>query len=428
MTLNASIELPNRKTANPSPSLAALIGIIVYALVLFLSPTTITQPIDPFALLLLILIYLSFFIGAGIARTTSQAKVRPLSVIRSRSSRRRFLAVTAVASILVMFYDRFIARGASLTSDMFANRDALLDASTTIYSVIGAILLPACYLFLFEVFRDRQTGGNRHPFVLTFAIALALAHPIIGLFFGSRSTLFSSLIFITAFSLYFSNSPINWRALIKVGFGACAGILFLGNLFLQRLDLMNMSAVWSMQYSVYAFTIQPSVAAVSAIDSTQDSYIFIALFSLINFAQYYCHGLLEFLFQVGHESEIIHSKGAYLFFIPYKFASMFVTLPNVFDIISESRVTVGTYTSFFGPVHSDFGWLAPAFMFAFGFWSERIHRISLSTPGYVPLSILLAATAFFFPSLNLLLFGQNFYIFFVFLIYGFWDRWIRYAN
>lgn len=428
MILNASIELANQRTVNPSPSKAALIGIIVYTLVLFLSPTRIALPIDPIAVVLLILLYLSFFIGVGTARTFLRAKGRSLAAIQHRPSRRRFLAVAAAASILVMLYDRFVARGASLTSDMFANRSALLEAPSTIYSVLGAVLLPTCYLFLFEVLRDRQKSESRRPFVLVFAIVLALAHPIIGLFFGSRSTLFSSLLFIVAFSIYFSRRSINWQTLVKLCIGGAGFLVFFGNLFLERLQIMNMNPTWSVQYSVYAFTIQPSSGALMAIESTKGSNIFIAIFSVINLAQYYCHGLLEFLFQVSNEDEIVHSRGAYLFFIPYKFASMLIPLPNVFTIIADARATVGTFTSFFGPVHSDFGWFSPVFMFAFGFWSERVHHISLSTPGYVPLSILLATTAFFFPSLNLLIFGQNFYILTVFIIYAYWDRMTHRSN
>ena len=85
-------------------------------------------------------------------------------------------------------------------------------------------------------------------------------------------------------------------------------------------------------------------------------------------------------------------------------------------------MTLGACTSFFGPVHSDFGWFSLLFMLLFGYYSGRIYKISVVTLDYVPLSILLLATAFFFPVVNFLLLGPNFYAFVGFTAFAIWNR------
>jgi len=414
----------NQMIANPNPAMAGLFGIFVYLAILFLSPTKITQEIEARSLGFVALSYLMFFFGTSFATHVKVTRVRALFVAPDRRKQRFYLATAAILSILMMVYDRIALRGVSFSGDFLERRDALAETGSSVFGIFGALLLPAVYLYLFETYRVRNAGEERLRSQVLFAMLLCLAHPAIGLILGSRSTLFSSLFFLAAFSLYFDRKEIKWRTGFKLFIAAFLFITFSGYLFVQRLDVMNMMAAYSAEYSVYAFTIQPNETAMRFLQDDKGSFRFLLMFSFVNAAQYYTHGLLELLYQVSHESEITSSNGAFLLFIPYKLLAKFVALPDVFDKIHSAKMSIGAYTSFFGPVHSDFGWFSPIFMFFFGYYSGRVFRISRVVSDYVPLSILLATTAFFFPVMNFLLFGINFYILTGFIAFAVWNRWI----
>mgnify|MGYP003114561744 CR=1 FL=1 len=414
------IRYKNRNFANPVA--AGFAGIIVYILILFLSPTTITLNVEGIALGFVILSYLMFFFGATFAMKAKVATVRPLFLASGRRRQRFHLATAAIISIITTVYDRFVARGASFSGDFLESREAIASIGSTPAGILGALLLPAVYLYLFETYRARNAGEKVFRLQVPFSILLVFAHPAIGLIFGSRSTLLSSMFFLFAFSIYFRRTKINWWVTCKLIIAGFVFALLLGYLFLQRLEVMNMLAVYSVKYSVYASMIQPNNAAMGWLEDDQGSFMFLLIFSFVNLAQYYTHGLLELLYQVSHETEITHSYGAYLLYIPYKMIGMFVALPDVFQKIAAAKMTLGAYTSFFGPVHSDFGWFSLLFMLLFGYYSGRIYKISVVTLDYVPLSILLLATAFFFPVVNFLLLGPNFYAFVGFTAFAIWNR------
>lgn len=417
-----------QKAVNPNPAVAAAAGIILYCAILFISPVELVHSVQVDALAFVISCYIMFFLGVALTTNRKIDISRPKYSNKKLRNQHGYLAVAAVISVVSVAYDRFASRGASLAGDWLDRRDALAEAASTPFGVMGALLLPAAYLYLFEVYRARATGQSKFRIALVFAILLCLAHPLIGLMFGSRSILLSSLFFIGTFSLYYRQKRINWPLIAKWGIGSAVFLLFSALLFLDRLELMNMMPTQSAQYSVYAFTVRPSNWVLEALLKDSASIAFIVIFALINTVQYYTHGLLELLYQVAHESQISHSYGAYLLFIPYKTVAMFIDLPDVFVLINNAKVSIGAYTSFFGPVHSDFGWLGIVFMFFFGIWSGHIFNMSRFALNYVPLSILLAATAFLFPVVNFLLLGPNFYIMIGFIFFALSNRWRNVAQ
>lgn len=410
--------------SNPNPVAASVVGLIVYLLLLLVSPISVVHEIEAFSVGFVVLSYALFILGAFLASKIKLLKVRPLFTGFDVGKRRFCLAVGAVISVVMFAYDRFLMRGASLAGDFLERREALVDAGSSSFGVLSAVLLPATYLYLFETLRGRKFGERIGRGQVLLAILLSLIHPAIGLLFGSRSTLLSSLVFLIAFLLYFRERPIGWRLILGVAALMLSVIMFSGYVFLDRLNVMNMVATYSMEYSVYAFTVQPSDAAKEILGAGQNSFIFFVIFSLISFSQYYTHGLLELLYQVSNENQIVHSSGAFMLYIPYKLVASFVDLPNVFDIMESAKISAGAYTSFFGPVHSDFGWYSIFFMLLFGFYSQRTHEVSKVAIDYVPLSILLSATAFFFPVVNFLLFGVNFYNLVGFVVFGSLGRWV----
>lgn len=387
-------------------------------------PLTVVHDIDPAAVTFIALCYAMFLIGAGVATPIRVARVRAMFKSGNPGRQRLLLALAGTASILLTGWDRFITRGVSLSGGWMERREALLQTSSTSAAVLGAILLPAIYLYLFTVFRDRAAGETKLRLQVVFAMSLCAAHPIIGLLLGSRSGLLTSLVYLVVFPLFFRQRPINWLLVMKVCLISFGTVLLFSAVFLDRLDTMNMSVSYSAVYSTYAFTVRPSDWALEALDTADSSFLSLIFFTLVNLAQYYVHGLLEAMYQVSNEDQIIHSLGAFLFFIPYKFVSLMIPLPDVFDVIALSKTSIGSYTSFFGPIHSDFGWFALVIMFVFGVWSTRTFNLSKIYSSHVPLSILLSITIFLFPVVNFLLLGVNFYVLIGFLMFSLWGRWV----
>lgn len=406
-----------------NPAKSFIFGLIIYSSLLIVAPVEITVEITEKATIFLLINLVAFYLGLVCANSVQHKNNQ--AVLRTKKNHSKFeliiLLIFSILSVLFFIVDFYYYREISFTKNFLENRESIAEVATTPFGIASALLTAAPFLLYFRVLQNNSPS----KLLLILCLTLIFATPILSIAAGSRSLLLNSI--LLSFSLYlinrkkrFSKKSIFFSVIWLLVF-----LLWSTNQFLNRVSVMEMDVIYSSFYSTYAETVKPDKDYVFILENTSNSSLFILKYTILNIAQYYLHGLFELFRQINGENLISHSFGTYLFFVPYKTFSLFLELPDVFTFIESSRLTQGAYTSFLGPVHSDFGWLSPIFIFIFSFFCQNIKIKSAHNKHFIPLNTIFCLTIFFFPVVNFLIFGHNFYILTGFLIYAYASLKIR---
>jgi hypothetical protein len=416
---------PYRHVALASPVSAALAGFVAFLGLFAVAPIRVSQDFSALGPLFAGGMYAMFVLGvvsyrmAGQLSSHSKGQGSGKPPKSAYQTERLFwiLFVIAWLAELAWLVDRFYFRAVPIDADPLERREALESTTSTPLSVIAAVLCPASFLIWHVALMLREHGHlSAWKFSLMFITFWAPALNVVLL--GSRSTALIALAYVIVLAAYHARERVRWLGVsaLLVVFGLA--VVFFVQTILYRLSLVGLSGLFSIENSVYAFTLQPKPFLVEALSVEESGFWESALFASSNIAQYYCHGLFELFYQVDHFSGYQHSLGTNTFFVPYKFLTLLFPLPDALEMMASARPHYGTFGSFFGPLHSDFGWLATFVMFAFGWLAAWFQRIARADAAWVPLYALSLATVFLFPVANMLVIGVGFYLFSGFIIFG----------
>jgi len=109
------------------------------------------------------------------------------------------------------------------------------------------------------------------------------------------------------------------KGLFLVAAGIFLSAVFFIQSFLNRLNLIGLSALSSIQNSVYAFTLQPTETTIKYLSNHEGEFLATIVFSITNIAQYYCHGIFELFYQIDNFDGYQHSLGGNTFLFPTNF-------------------------------------------------------------------------------------------------------------
>jgi len=320
--------------------------------------------------------------------------------LRQASQRLNLLAASGLLCTLI---DRYALRGVPLDFDFFAARDVLEATAPTAIGVVGA-LLGALACFSLGLMVARATDGERLT-SLDWAHSVAIFSVYVGISMGvgSRSTLLVAII-STMFSVIWLRKawgrPLHLRYwLVPLAVLLLVAVISAA-LMLERLDLMGLDPMLSIEYSGYAYTVRPSSGTLLWLTEHSDSApLLVAGFSLL---QYVYHGLFEFsLF--AQEPFVEHTGGSVTFWLPLKLLNVLQLNLGTVDFESIAGWREGIFTTFLGPLYLDFGGLLPVAAFllflALGLPAAALHRGRLAL---LPYCSVLCALCVLFPVVNLL--------------------------
>lgn len=318
-----------------------------------------------------------------------------------RASRR--LNLLATAGLVFTLLDRYALRGVPLNFDFFAARDVLEAIPPTPIGLLGA-MLGALSCFALGLTAARAISGERpaptdwlHS-ALIFSVYIGISMGV-----GSRSTLLVSII-STMFSVIWMLKA-NGRRLHLHYWAAAVGVVLLvagisAVLMLERLDLMGLDPMVSIEYSGYAFTTRPTSGALLWLTEHSDSApLLVAAFSLL---QYVYHGFFEFAL-FAQEPFAEHTWGSVTMWLPVKVLNILQLNISTPDLENTIGWRDGVFTTFLGPLFLDFGELLPAASFllflALGLPAANLQRDRLQA---LPYCSMLCALCVLFPVANLL--------------------------
>lgn len=309
----------------------------------------------------------------------------------------------AAFGLFCTIFDRYVIRGVGFDSDFFAARDVLENTPPSLIGLLGAMTgALSCFALSLTVARRLAEGPiPRRAWVASGAILLIYVGISMGI--GSRSTLLVSVI-STMFSVVWLRlafgRPMYFRYW-AVGLAVLAGAATISAvLMLERLELMGLDPLVSIEFSGYAYTVRPNETAMAWLQArSETSPVWVAGFSLL---QYVFHGFYEFCL-LAQEVLSEHTGGTVTFWLPLKVLNTIGLGGTPIDLENISGWRAGIFTSFLGPLYLDFGgWLPIAsflLFFALGVPAAGLRSDRLAMLSYCSI---LCAICVLFPIVNLL--------------------------
>lgn len=395
------------------PENVLFIGISVYLAVFLLSPLKVLVPMEAGSFVYIGMTIATLILGSRLADQISLGGVTrhiPTAKLK-RMENRLFWAMLILGGMgnLLKLVDQYVLRGIGNLTGLEA-REALVDAGTGSLSLIGGVLYPFGYLPIFILLGAKVLPRKRWKLMLAAFIFLIPALNALALF--SRSFMLVTLAMVyfgTSLTLY-RGRVVPYKLILPVLVGLVLVLTMSLLVFSWRLDQMSLNISDSIFRSGYAYTVVPNAAAQAVVNRGG------LLVDLLPIAQYYVHSIPEFqILWSMHETQVF-SNGA-LLFAPYvKLLAMFglASEPNLFELFPR----VGIFTSFWGPLWVDFGWLGLLVMFLFGFMARMVARAARGGDlRAYPLYTYFCVILFFMPVVNFAVSAQGMYVINAFVLF-----------
>ncbi|TYC58041.1 hypothetical protein FMN52_16005 [Marinobacter sp. BW6] len=377
-------------------------SIFFYLTVWLVSPVEVKYSPSVEAILLLLIGQLSLIIGWMSCRIFVPPSARPVKVeltdsyLRSLRAAFKILLLLAVLSVFFKFVDKVLVRDV-LSYGSAAERRYSLE-STSIFGILAGPFYALCLsLPAFVTVLNLKGLSKLFVIILFFVPAVEI------LFIGSRG-----IVLVTLFILFFYTRFVFKVKMLSVALLSAVGITLFyvsGMILLNRLEAHGISPLYSAFHSNYAFTLVPSSFGEKL---AEDGGIFsVFYFVVINFAQYYLHGALEFSFLFDNFEQYDHKFGIYTFSVIAKFFGVSVGP----DFLESASPRSGIYTTILGPLWVDFGFFAFLFL---ALWGRAMtvcyYKFCSGNIEYLPLYAYMSAVVFFAPVVNLIQSALGVYI------------------
>lgn len=404
-----------------SPIRVAIMGVAAWVALFIIAPVTVVTPQFLTPYIFLLLSYGSFFFGClfvsgmhaqrgGAGSGSEQISDRKLLLVH------KIAVIAATFGALLKGIDIFVVRNVSLAGSVLDRRDQLDSVGANPVSIICAIVLPACLLtpYTYMLLRERGLATRWH---WRIAHALFLV-PILGavVVSGSRSSIFVYLVIYALYLAVFGRLKIKVRTVVVTLTVTFVFLVGSTAIFNNRLEAMHLRTLDSVYTSGYAFTIQPK-PWIGSLMENHPGLVGDTAFAILVPFQYYLHGVFEFVYQYQNAPPI-HVYGAESFNAFYKLIAKIFNWQAPDELYVEVTPRTGIYTSFMGPVYSDFGWVGLIYMMALGALAQLLwHKCR---DGYIkaaPLYLYLVMVIFLFPVANFIVSTLGLYNLTVFAIF-----------
>jgi hypothetical protein len=362
---------------NMEPNRVIIVSFLIWSGLFIISPLTINIRLDPDAYLF-ILFSFAFFALGGIIQNRGQKPVKidiihvPSAALARGRKTFNYLLIVAGIGLILKLLDRLIFRGISYDIDFEANRELMVASGGNPVGILASFLSPFCYFPLFYFYKYRFGISKFKKFLVYL---LFFGQIFDSFLLSSRSAMFINIVFLLLFLLYFRKVKISFRRTFRLASALLLITALMSYIFIGRTKVFAGDNAFELVLysSNLNFAITSSQAFLHLFESTPVAFQPF-LIAFISTLQYFIHGMFEFSYVYEHFRETDHSFGQYTFFTYSRFISMFFEVPmNPNELINLSP-RVGVYTTLFGPLYIDFGWLNLIFMFIAGYGIRNVYN------------------------------------------------------
>lgn len=409
------------------PWKVAVLGIVAWLAVRFLAPIEGIVPLSSTALWYIVACYLAFFTGCA-ARALSQPAVSPNrksaeELWRGAWPPEYFWTIFAIglAGVAMRLYDRIVVRGASLTLDIAEIRDTLADSQSSLFGALGGFLSPFAFLPLIMLFLKQD---DEHRFVRFSCSILLFILPVADAARqGSRSVMLVAVaLLVFAIALTRFEGKLLHRRLFYPAVGLVAGLAVASTvIFSARLSSHDRDLRDAVFNAVFAQSIGPNYEARLGIMSDEPAVSEYYRIVVPN-ALYFTSGVYEFSRLWDRPDRQVFSWGTN-FIYPYtRVANSILRLKRIPAFLQPDDALFfrsGVFTTLFGPLWVEWGYLGAFMMFLFGFLltgmslSIRDGKVHL-----VPLYACLMAAVLYAMVVNIMALGFGFFSLNAFILFA----------
>ncbi|MEO1032361.1 MAG: O-antigen polymerase [Bacteroidota bacterium] len=396
-----------------------LIGLLFWIALFILFPLKVKYELSLMAVLFILFNYVFFLLGLTAVKSTPKHKEAKFTInILVLKHIMKFIIVLALLGFILKVLDKFYIRETSFDNTMSENRVLLEKSGPSVISIISAIINPLSFIPLFIYYYI----GEKNRWVHMICIFLFFSASLEFIVLGSRSGLFILLILFGLYLFFFKRIKLTPSKLVIIGVILFSLGTYSINLFIKRTTDFTKSDEKSVRHILtranYNFTIEPTEKTKNAIIESKNGIYRSSYLGLTNFVQYYLHGMYEFGYLYDNYDSG-HHYGAFTFNIFAKFSNIILRTNFDLEKIQKSPPRTGIYTTFFGPIFVDFGWISLIFMFFFGVFQKAIYnRALMGRIQYIPLLFYFLIINFFFPVINFLNGAQGLYTISAFILFA----------
>lgn len=406
------------------PLTVGIAGLAAWLFLWLVAPIDVIQPLRWNTIGFIALGYFFFAVGciwAGNTQTDAQAtltRYRPWQGPLLSGFFWLSFCIGAFAMGL-RFFDRVIIRGVNYTEEVDKVRDTLATTEFSGASAIASVIMPFCFIPLILLLASRWQRDSWWK--VTLAAILFCLPMLESLAQASRSIMLLTIVmgFFSVCLLKFNGNVFDRRLLLP-----SVGILVLTlmastAIFSLRLETTGRNLEESLYNSVYATAFQPAREAQAGLTSpnplTQQFYQ-----AVLPNSMYYLSGVYEFDLALNRPDEQRFGYGAYIFY-PYSRILALVLGTESSTLIEEDDLIyrTGVFTSFFGPMWVDFGYVIFPIMIFIGFVLQRLAPIvATGRVNILPIYLFGLVVVFYMPVFNFLVSGFGFFIFHGFALFA----------
>lgn len=398
---------------------ATLAGLFFWILIFLIVPLKVRHQIGFIPFLYLFLNYFFFILGLKIISPVKVEKQLTFKV-NTKVLKSILWAVILIAFIgfALKILDKFYIRGASFNYSMSYNRYLLEKSGASVVSIISAVTTPFSFIPLFIYY----TLKSKNKLLLITSLFLFFSPSFDFLMMGSRSGLFVILLLFGLFLFYFKKLKVTFGRLLIVLLILFAVGIYSIQLFIERTkDFAGTDKVaieHMLERSSYNFTITPHKKTKDRIINSKNKTAQASRLALINFAQYYLHGVYEFGY-LYNKYDKEHHYGAYTFNVFAKFINIVFRTDIDLKKIQKAPPRTGIYTTFYGPIFIDFGWFSLVFMLLFGAVQKTVYNFVVKGRiQFIPLLFYFIIINFFMPVFNFINGAQGLYTITSFILFA----------
>lgn len=352
------------------PIKVILRAFFIWAIIFFTAPLDVRIEINSHAYLFIFLSVVSFASGTLFLGAREKSIVVPKS---TKHLKKLFMIIfyLAIIGLGVKLIDRFVLRGLSLDADAFSNRESMEQSGGSLLAIVSAILSP---MGLFPLFIMWKYNMKLSYLFSSIVFVLFFAQLFDAFLLSSRSIMFVLFVMIGLYLFYFKKIKLTLKKALVLLLALFSFLFLMNYIFLERTGVFAGDQVYDvvLNQSNYNFTLTSNQQFQNKFDKMNPLSQSIAFIYITN-AQYFTHGMIEFSYLYDKFGDV-HAWGNYTFWVYVRFLSQIVGGNFEISEILELIPRQGIYTTFFGPIYIDFGWLGIIFMFILGNLVRRIYE------------------------------------------------------
>ncbi|MBF7081592.1 oligosaccharide repeat unit polymerase [Desulfallas sp. Bu1-1] len=420
-----------------SPRYLLSISILIWFILKLIAPIEYNVELSIKALMYLIINILFFYLGTYLYDVIcfsylkrSAKNCGDFICIKKINKAYNIIAFLATLGIFLRFYDLIYLKSFFSYGSITNFRIYYIESSTNLVSILSAVLFPLCIVLLIIAinFKDKLSSCK-----LFYAILAASTIFVYTILRGGRTTITLVIIMVIAsaaisenikildikkFLLYFKIKKNSIKMILDLIVVFLMFFAYSIRILISRLYEMGFTVETHLKYMETVRHLAINDYVWSIVES--NDYLGYIVYTFISIMHYFIHGFYQFILLFNYFDMDNMAYGAFQFYPIWKVLAA-LNLSNINKSFLDSIVeTKGVYTTFWGPVLTDFGMFGFIYCFILGIIAESSWvKATKRKVMHILLYPYIASVILHSPFLNMIQSGMGLYFLIAIILSGY---------